>query len=63
MPDILAHYRIRKNSVSSNKLIQAKFHWQLYHEIEGMNVVMSAWYVLCWAWVKGTHIGIDRQNV
>ncbi|MGN0777515.1 MAG: glycosyltransferase family 2 protein, partial [Aristaeellaceae bacterium] len=34
MDDVLAHYRVRENSVSSNKLAQARYHWQLYREIE-----------------------------
>lgn len=63
MPDILAHYRIRRNSVSSDKLAQAKFHWQLYHEIEGIGVIRSAFYLGCWAFVKGTGIGIDRRTI
>jgi len=61
MPDILAHYRIRKNSVSRNKLAQVRFHWQLYHKIEGMSVFRSALYIGCWAFVKGTGIGINKQ--
>ena len=56
-------YRVRSNSVSSNKLGQAKYHWQLYHDIEKLDVLRSAWYVLCWAFVKGTGIGIDKRMV
>lgn len=63
MPEILATYRVRSNSVSSNKLGQAKYHWQLYHDIEKLDVLRSAWYVLCWAFVKGTGIGIDKRMV
>ena len=37
MDDVLTHYRVRTNSVSSNKLAQAKYHWQLYREIEGLH--------------------------
>ena len=60
MDDILTHYRVRTNSVSSNKLAQAKYHWQLYREIEGMSMVASAFYVGCWACVKGTGFGLRR---
>jgi len=63
MPDVLMSYRVRKNSVSSNKLSQAKFHWQLYREIENLNFIKSCWAILCWAWVKGTGIGLDRKKL
>lgn len=64
MEDVLGVYRLgRKGSVSSNKLKQAKYHWQLYHEIEGHNVIRSAYEVGCWAFVKGTGIGLDKRKV
>ena len=62
MDDVLTHYRVRTDSISSNKLAQAKYHWQLYREIEGMGVSASAFYVLCWAFVKGTGLGLRRQK-
>lgn len=62
MPDVLATYRVRKsNSVSSNKFKLAKYHWHLYHDIEKLSVVKSAWAVLCWAYVKGTGKGLNKQ--
>ena len=64
MEEVLGTYRMgRAGSVSSNKLKQAKYHWQLYHEIEGHNVVRSLYELGCWAWVKGTGIGIDKRKV
>ena len=33
MPDILMKYRIRNNSISSNKLSLVKYHWYLYRKI------------------------------
>ena len=63
MQEILATYRVRTNSVSSNKIIQAKYHWQLYYEIEKLGPIKSGWYVFCWAWVKGTGCGIDKRVV
>lgn len=63
MQEILATYRIRSNSVSSNKLAQAQYHWQLYHDIERLGFIRSAWYVFCWAFVKGTGIGLKRRNI
>ena len=63
MQEILATYRIRSNSVSSNKLAQAQYHWQLYHDIERLGFIRSVWYVFCWAFVKGTGIGLKRKNI
>ena len=62
MDDILTHYRVRGSSVSS-KLAQARYHWQLYREIEGLSVLKSAYYLGCWAFVKGTGIGLRRRKV
>lgn len=62
MEDVLAAYRTgRSGSVSSNKLKQAKYHWQLYHGIEGHGVAKSLYEIGCWAFVKGTGIGIDKR--
>lgn len=61
--EVLATYRVgRKGSVSSNKLKQAKYHWQLYHEIEEHNFFRSIYELGCWAFVKGTGIGLDRRK-
>jgi len=60
MTDILATYRLRTKSVSSNKLKLLPYHWQLYHHIEKLSVLKSAWYILCWGFVKGTGIGIKK---
>ena len=63
MDEVLGIYRIgRKDSVSSNKLKQAKYHWQLYHMIEGHNYIRSLYELSCWAFVKGTGIGLNRQS-
>lgn len=62
MPETLARYRVREGSVSGKKLAQARFHWQLYRQIEGLNALKSCWYMLCWATVKGTGIGLDRRK-
>lgn len=63
MEDILGCYRIgRANSVSSNKLAQAKYHWQLYHEIEKHSFIRSCFEMGCWAFVKGTGIGLNKKK-
>lgn len=63
LSEVLATYRIRENSVSSNKIKQMKFHWQLYRKIEKLNLIQSCWAIICWAWVKGTGIGLNRRKV
>ena len=50
-------------SAPEGKLKQAKYHWQLYHEIEGHSVFRSLHELGCWAFVKGTGIGIDKRKV
>jgi glycosyltransferase involved in cell wall biosynthesis len=40
----LAKYRIMKNSVSSNKLIAAKYVWKLFREVEKLNIFQSIYY-------------------
>ena len=52
MPDILMRYRIRKNSISSNKLKVIKYHWILYREIEHLSVIRSAFHVFWWCLIK-----------
>lgn len=64
MENVLGAYRLgRAGSVSHNKLVQAKYHWQLYHEIEGHGILRSAYEIGCWAFVKGTGIGLDKRLV
>ncbi len=61
--DVLVKYRVRSNSVSSNKMSLVKYHWQLYRNIEKCNIFMSVFYLLCWAFVKGTGIGLHREHI
>jgi len=63
MEDVLGIYRLRREgAVSSNKLKLAKYHWKLYHEIEEHNLLQSMYEVGCWAFVKGTGIGLDKRR-
>ena len=63
MEDVLGTYRMgRSDSVSSNKFAQIKYHWQLYHEIEKHGVIKSLYEIICWAFVKGTGIGLIRKR-
>ncbi|MGL6167695.1 MAG: glycosyltransferase family 2 protein [Fusobacteriaceae bacterium] len=40
----LAHYRLRKESLSANKIKNLKWHWILCREIEKMNVLSAIFY-------------------
>ncbi len=52
MPDVLMKYRIRQNSISSNKLAVIKYHWILYREIEHLSVFRSAFHICWWCFLK-----------
>lgn len=56
MEDILMEYRIRSNSISSNKLDLIKYHWKLYREIEHLSIIRSAFHVCWWGVIKVLHI-------
>lgn len=52
MPDVLMRYRIRKNSISSNKLSVIKYHWILYRQIEHLSVFRSVFHIGFWCFLK-----------
>lgn len=52
MPAVLMEYRIRENSISSNKLNLIKFHWKLYREIEHLSVLRSIFHICYWCFLK-----------
>ncbi len=56
MKDVLMKYRVRTNSVSSNKLSLIKYHWQLYREIEHLSILRSSFHVCYWCVIKVLHI-------
>ena len=61
MDEVLGIYRLgRAGSVSDNKMVQAKYHWQLYHEIEKHGFIRCMFEMCCWGFVKGTGIGLKR---
>jgi teichuronic acid biosynthesis glycosyltransferase TuaG len=47
---VLAKYRLRGNSVSSNKFKAAKNQWKVYRKIEQLNMLKSTWYFLHYMW-------------
>ena len=52
MSNVLMKYRIRQNSISSNKLKVIKYHWILYREIEHLSVIRSAFHICYWCVIK-----------
>lgn len=44
LPEILAKYRLVKNSISSNKIKMAKRNWYVYRKVEKQSIIKSAWY-------------------
>lgn len=54
--EVLMQYRLRENSVSSNKLDLIKYHWQLYREIEHLSVIRSIFHIGVWGIIKVFHI-------
>ena len=56
MDEILMQYRIRSNSISSNKWSLIKYHWQLYREIEHLSIARSVFHICYWGIIKILHI-------
>lgn len=54
--EVLMEYRVRSNSISSNKLSLVKYHWKLYREIEHLSVLRSAFHIVVWGALKVFHI-------
>ncbi|EKN71331.1 glycosyl transferase family 2 [Neobacillus bataviensis LMG 21833] len=52
MSDVLMQYRIRSNSISSNKIDLIKYHWYLYRKIENLSVIRSIFHLSCWGFIK-----------
>ena len=47
---VLGKYRIRKDSISINKIANIKFQWQLYRELEKLSIIQSFYYMLWYAY-------------
>ena len=54
--EILMQYRIRQNSISSNKSDLIKYHWQLYRQIEHLSIFRSVFHICWWGMIKVLHI-------
>lgn len=56
MNEVLMKYRIRSNSISSNKIDLIKYHWQLYRKIEHLSIICSIFHICYWGIIKIFHI-------
>lgn len=56
----LCSYRIRANSVSSNKLHNIGYQWRVLFEIERLGLGPSSWYMGCWLVRSGGVIAYRR---
>ncbi|HEX2527420.1 MAG TPA: glycosyltransferase family 2 protein [Geminicoccus sp.] len=45
---VLCSYRVRENSVSSNKLLNIGYQWQVLYEIERLGLGPSSYYMVHW---------------
>ncbi len=45
----MAIYRMRRDSISRNKRKLIPYVWKIYREVEGFNVLISAYYLMHWA--------------
>lgn len=45
----LAYYRVRKGSLSGNKIKAAKWRWRVFYRIEKLGIVKSSWYFIFYA--------------
>ena len=50
--EVLMKYRIRNNSISSNKLKLIKYHWILYRDIEKLSIIRSLFHIGVWCIIK-----------
>lgn len=49
---VLMKYRIRSNSISSNKFKVIKYHWILYRDIEHLSIARSIFHIVYWCTIK-----------
>ena len=52
MTDVLTGYRVRRGSISSNKLELIRYHWILYRKIEHLSAFRSLFHIGYWCVVK-----------
>lgn len=52
LSEVLMKYRLRNNSISSNKWSLVKYTWKLYRDIEHLSVFTSVWHICWWGCIK-----------
>ena len=52
LSEVLMKYRLRNNSISSNKWSLVKYTWYLYRDIERLSVFTSVWHICWWGIIK-----------
>lgn len=50
--DILVDYRMRKSSVTGNKLKVIKPQWNVLYNVEKLGLIRSVFYFTCWAFIS-----------
>lgn len=54
--EVLMKYRVRQNSISSNKMQLIKYHWILYRKIEKLSIIRSIFHICYWIFLKVFHL-------
>jgi glycosyltransferase involved in cell wall biosynthesis len=63
LPESLGYYRVRKNSVSSNKAAAAYFTWKLFRDIERLPIPVASYYFAQYALRSAwTHFGLQKHQ-
>lgn len=62
MEESLMKCRIRQDSISYHKLRLYRHQWNLYRNVEKMNLPLCVLGLLCWAVVKGTGLGLNIKK-
>lgn len=52
LQEVLAAYRVRSNSISSNKVRMAKQNWVVYRQVEELSLLKSLWYFAHYVFLK-----------
>ena len=50
--DVLVKYRMRKTSVTGNKMKVIKPQWNVLRKVEKLNLFQCLYYISCWAWIS-----------
>lgn len=51
-PEILVDYRMRKSSVTGNKIKVIKPQWNVLYKVENLGFIPSTYYIICWAFIS-----------